>query len=288
MSEIRTRDPAAAPAEGPVPTPGGPLSYIHWGPVFAGAIAAAAAFATLMTFGSAVGLSLASPSPTWRDTSIGLVLLSGVWILLVSLGSFALGGYLAGRVRSSWSASPDEIEFRDGAHGLLVWALAVALGTFLTWATATAFSSVEFGPSLTLRPAQGEPAFLTYELDRLFRAERRPDAVDPEARAEAGRILMTGAGRRDIAPEDRSYLARLVAARTGLAPADADRRVGQIIDETRRAARRARATSIVIGFMTAASLVAGAAAAWFAAEFGGRHRDRAIAPPLRWSWRRAT
>src|SRR5215467_15952264 len=102
MTDLATSSPAV-PAEGPVPTPGGPLSYIHWGPVFAGAIAAAAAFATLMTFGSGVGLSLASPSPTWRDTSIGLVLLSGVWILLVSLGSFALGGYLAGRVRSSWS-----------------------------------------------------------------------------------------------------------------------------------------------------------------------------------------
>src|SRR6185295_14232722 len=40
MSDVRTYpDPAAA---GPVPTPGGPLSYIHWGPVIAGAVLAAA------------------------------------------------------------------------------------------------------------------------------------------------------------------------------------------------------------------------------------------------------
>jgi hypothetical protein len=272
MSDVRTRGPAAAPAEGALPTPGGPLSYIHWGPVIAGAVAAAAAFATLMAFGSAVGLALASPSPTWRDTSIALVALSGVWILLVALGSFALGGYLAGRVRSSWATSEDEIEFRDGAHGLLVWALAVVLGTLLTWASTTALTSVS--GSLAQRPAQGEPAFLAYELDRLFRSERRPDTADPEARAEAGRLLMRAAGRRDMAPDDRSHLARLVAAR-------------QIIDETRRAARRARATSIIVAFMTAASLAAGAAAAWFAAGLGGQHRDRAVAPPLRWSWRRA-
>jgi hypothetical protein len=168
-----------------------------------------------------------------------------------------------------------------------VWAVAVLLGVLLTWATATTFSSVGAG-TLGLRSTQGEPAFLTYELDRLFRSERRPDAVDPEARAEAGRILMRGLGRRGMAPEDRTYLTRLVAARTGLSPGDADRRVAQIIENARRAARRTRAMSVIVGFMTAASLAAGAAAAWFAAGIGGRHRDSAISPPLRWTWRRAT
>ncbi|MFL4984047.1 MAG: hypothetical protein ACJ8EN_10710 [Xanthobacteraceae bacterium] len=278
--------PAAAPAEGPIPTPGGPLSYIHWGPVSAGAIAAAAVWFVLMTFASAVGLATLSPSPTWRDTSIALALLSGVWLLLVALGSFGLGGYLAGRVRSSWATSEDEVEFRDGAHGLLVWALAVVIGAVLTWATATALTSVSAGTTTVMRPTQGEPAFLAYELDRLFRSDRRPERADPEARAEAGRIIMTGVGRRDIGAEDRAYLVRLVAARTGLAPADAERRVSEVVAQARQAARRARASSVVIGFMTAASLAVGAAAAWFAAGIGGRHRDRAISPPLRWSWRR--
>lgn len=278
--------PAAAPAEGPIPTPGGPLSYIHWGPVTAGAIAAAAVWFVLMTFATAVGLATLSPSPTWRDTSIALALLSGVWLLLVALGSFGLGGYLAGRVRSSWATSEDEVEFRDGAHGLLVWALAVVIGAVLTWATATALTSVSAGTTTVMRPTQGEPAFLAYELDRLFRSDRRPERADPEARAEAGRIIMTGVGRRDIGAEDRAYLVRLVAARTGLAPADAERRVTEVVAQARRAARRARASSVVIGFMTAASLAVGAAAAWFAAGIGGRHRDRAISPPLRWSWRR--
>ena len=278
--------PAAAPAEGPIPTPGGPLSYIHWGPVTAGAIAAAAVWFVLMTFATAVGLATLSPSPTWRDTSIALALLSGVWLLLVALGSFGLGGYLAGRVRSSWATSEDEVEFRDGAHGLLVWALAVVIGAVLTWATATALTSVSAGTTTVMRPTQGEPAFLAYELDRLFRSDRRPERADPEARAEAGRIIMTGVGRRDIGAEDRAYLVRLVAARTGLAPADAERRVSEVVAQARQAARRARASSVVIGFMTAASLAVGAAAAWFAAGIGGRHRDRAISPPLRWSWRR--
>src|SRR4051812_18265570 len=113
MTDMATPSPAR-PADGPVPTPGGPLSYIHWGPVIAGAIAAAAVFLVLVTFAAAIGMSTASPSPTWRDTSFALSLLSGLWLLLASLGSFALGGYLAGRVRSTWATGADEIEFRDG------------------------------------------------------------------------------------------------------------------------------------------------------------------------------
>src|SRR3954447_5790965 len=159
-------DSTHAAGAGPVPTPGGPLSYVHWGPVIAGALVAAAISFVLMTFASAVGLAIASPSPTWRDTSIGLAILSGVWILLVAIGSFGLGGYLAGRVRSSWATTPDEIEFRDGTHGLLVWALAVVLAGLLTWATASAVSAVNnTNNSTAQRSAAGEPSFLAYELD---------------------------------------------------------------------------------------------------------------------------
>jgi hypothetical protein len=293
MATIVTHSDAPEPAcDGPVPTPGGPLSYIHGGPVIAGAITAAAVSFVFMTFASAVGLAVASPSPTWRETSIGLVLLSGFWILMTALGSFVLGGYIAGRVRSSWSASADEIEFRDGLHGLLVWALAVVLAGLLTWATATAISTATAVSSVgsggtSARSGQDEPAFLSYELDRLFRSERQLEAVDPEARAEAGRILLRGIGRGELSAEDRTYLTRLVAMRTGLAPPDADRRVSQVLAEARQSARRARASAIIIGFLSAASLAVGAAAAWLAAVIGGRHRDQAITPPLRWGWRRS-
>jgi hypothetical protein len=47
---------------------------------------------------------------------------------------------------------------------------------------------------------------------------------------------------------DRVYLVRLVSARTGLTEADADRRVTQVVENTRGAARRARASSVIIGF----------------------------------------
>jgi hypothetical protein len=150
----------------------------------------------------------------------------------------------------------------------------------------TAVSYATLGTSTVQRSAQGEPAFLAYEVDRLFRSDRPPNAPDPELRAEVGRILMAGAGRRELTGDERAYLVRLVAARTGLEAQAADRRAGEVLNETRQAARQARATSVIIGFMVAASLALGAAAAWFAAGVGGRHRDQAISPPLRWTWPR--
>jgi hypothetical protein len=278
MAEVQTY-PAPAGA-GPIPTQGGPLSYIHWGPVIAGALVAAAVSFVLMTFASAIGLMIVSPSPSWRDTSVWLAILSGFWIIVVTVGSFALGGYLAGRVRSSWKATVDEVEFRDGAHGLLVWALGVVLGAALLWATASTLTAVNSATS-SPRETAGAPAFLAFELDRLFRSERRLDPIAADVRAEASRIIMKGAGREELPAEDRAHLNRLVAGATGLQPADAERRVVQVLAESRASASQARRSAVILGFATAAALAAAAAAAWFAAGMGGKHRDEEFAPPLR-------
>jgi len=277
MADVQTyRDP---PAPGPILTPGGPLSYIQWGPGIAGAIVAAATSFVLMGFASAVGLMVTSPSPTWRDASVWLAILSGFWIIVVAVGSFALGGYLAGRVRSTWAASPDEVEFRDGMHGLIVWALGVMLGALLLAMTASTFAAgTAASPP---RDTAGAPGFLAYEIDRLFRSERRPEPATPEVRAEAGRIIMKGLGRAELPGEDRIQLVRLTAAVSGLAPPDADKRVTQVLTDARNAASKARRSAVVLGFCLAAALAAAAAAAWIAAGIGGKHRDSEFAPPMR-------
>jgi hypothetical protein len=270
------RDPAAP---GPVATPGGPLSYIHWGPGIAGAIVAAATSFVLMGFASAVGLMVASPSPTWRDASVWLAILSSFWIIVVAVGSFALGGYLAGRVRSTWAAAPDEVEFRDGTHGLIAWALGVMLATVLLALTASTFAASNTASAP--RDTTGAPSFLAYEIDRLFRSERRPEPAPPEVRAEAGRIIMKGLGRTELPAEDRMQLIRLTAAVSGLQPPDAERRVTQVLSDARNAASQARRSVVILGFSLAAGLAAAAAAAWMAAGLGGKHRDSEFAPPMR-------
>jgi hypothetical protein len=248
--------------------------YISWGAVIAGAIAAAALTFVLITFGAAIGLAVASPSATWRDTSVALGLLSGLWLLLTAIASFAVGGYLAGRLRATGeSTTVEEVEFRDGIHGILVWGLAIIIGAALALSAARATSPQAIGNALVPTAATAEP-LLAFELDRLFRTDRRPgDAVEPDMRAQAARIITTSLGHADIAAEDRAYLVRMVMTRTGLAQPDAERRVTDVISQARGSIRRARANVVILAFMTAASLLAGAAVAWFVAGLGGRQRD---------------
>jgi hypothetical protein len=274
----RPDPPGAALAD----VPAGPI-YLHWNPVLAGAIVAAALSFVLLSFGSAIGLSVMSPSSTWRDTSSALALLGGLWLLLTALASFGLGGYLAGRLRTPWSvAVPDEVEFRDGLHGLLVWGLAIIIGVGLTFATARTVSG---RADLAAPTASTAEPLLALELDRLFRSDRRPadPGSDTEIRAQAARIITSGLGHTGMAPDDRAYLIRLVAARSGLSQPDAEGRVNQAIAQSSEAVSGARHGAVILAFMIAASLLMGAAVAWLAAGFGGQHRDGAVAHQF---WRR--
>jgi hypothetical protein len=171
----------------------------------------------------------------------------------------------------------------DGSYGIVAWALAVVITGVVAVASVVSLSSKTAPPATSSATTAGEP-LIAYELDRLFRGDRR--AVEGDityARAEAGRILLAATGRRGITPDDKAYLARLVAARTGIALPDAERRVEDAITAASTAVQKARRSAVILGFATAASLLAGAAAAWYAACAGGRHRDN-VAPPLTWRW----
>jgi hypothetical protein len=267
------------PASSRVPVPeveARGFPHLYWTPVVAGAIAAAALSFVLLSFGSSIGLAVASPSSSWRDTSWALALLGGVWLLLTSLASFGLGGYLAGRLRASWSgATSHETEFRDGVHGLVVWGIAILIGAILAF---SAVATVAPRPILTSPTAATAEPLLAFELDRLFRSERTAAQAgnDTEARAQAARILTSGLGHKEMASEDRAYLVRLVEARTGLPQPEAEARVQRAIAQAAEAVRRARSAAVILAFMSAASLMIGAAVAWLASTAGGQHRDGSI------------
>jgi hypothetical protein len=262
-------------------------SFLQWTPVFAGALVASAVSLVLIAFGTAIGLGIVSSSPTWRDTSPVLTMVSGLFLLLAALVSFGLGGYVAGRLRERWdpSARSDVVEFRDGTHGVVAWALAVVITGLVAAISVVSLASRTAPAATSSATTAGEP-LIAFELDRLFRGDRR--AVEGDityARAEAGRILLAATGRRGITADDRMYLARLVAARTGIAQPDAERRVEDAITAATTAVQKARRSAVILGFATAASLLAGAAAAWYAASTGGRHRDNVAAPTWWWPQR---
>jgi hypothetical protein len=246
--------------------------YIYWPAIIAGALAATAVSFILYTFAAGLGLAVASPTPSWRDGSVALGLLSGLYILLTTVASFGFGGYVTGLLRSPWSAA-GEHEFRDGVHGLLMWALAVAMGAFLAAVTAAALASRSAPAAMVPNTTTGEP-IIAYDLDRLFRSDKPVPAADMSySRAEASRIALAASGQPGMRPEDRTHLARVVAGRTGVAPSDAEKRVDEFIGASSSAIKRARRSAILVAFMTATGLLLGAAVAWLGAVMGGSHRD---------------
>lgn len=257
-------------------------SYVQWGPVIAGALVAAGIAFVLHSFALGIGLAVSSTAPTWGDSSAGLWLLSGIYLLCVAVLSYGVAGYIAGRTRERLDAAgPDETEMRDGIHGLTAWAIATLLtGLLVAFAASAAArlvapSAGSAGPTASV----GGENLLAYDLDRLFRAERQPGGVDMNhARAEASRILLTSSGHDGVSADDRTYLARLTGEMTGLMPADATRRVDDVIAGARRDIQRARHASLIVAFFAGAAAAVGAAVAWFAAGVGGRQRDGDVAP----------
>jgi hypothetical protein len=245
---------------------------LQWTPIVAGALTATAVSSILVTFAATVGLGVSSAAPTWRDASMALWLLSGIYLILQALISFGCGGYVAGRTRAPIAGGDvEDVERRDGLHGVAAWALAVILGVLLA---AFIGMAANRPTTLTAPTSTTEPTVLSYEIDHFFRASRRPPNADlTPARAEAGRILLTSSSHSGVSSDDRAYLVQLVTATTGLAGPDAERRVDTVMANARTAISRTRASTIILAFSVATALLLGAAAGWAGAETGGRHRD---------------
>lgn len=277
---------------------------VSWGSIIAGALAASTLTVILMLVGSGLGLTMVSPW-TGSSASVTTFAVSGaVWLLIVQWLSAGLGGYLTGRLRTKWAGiHTNEVFFRDTAHGFLAWALATLLvaGVFASALSsaigsgAQAVSNVAAGvatgatsAATSSATAAGAPArdeLTGYLVDSLFRPANPPTPPangqnDTAVTDQATRILLSGAANGEISAEDKTYLAQLVATRTGLSEADAKARVDAVIAKAEEAktnakqaadaARKAGATFALVG---ALSMVIGAFIASAAAALGGRQRD---------------
>ena len=263
-------------------------SYVDWPAIIAGIILASAISLVLITFGSAVGLNFLDFGYGDGPNPIFVGIAAATWFLWVQISSFMAGGYLTGRLRRRYfDATEDESDLRDGAHGLLVWAGAAILGAVIAVggigaAANTAGSIASTATTAASNVAEGAADAVdpnAYFIDTMFRTTQPVDAT--AARGEAGRIFAQAAlGDGTVAAEDRTYLASVVSANTGIPQAEAEARVDQAIQavETARqkaveAARIARNTAIIGAFLIAASLLVSAIGAFWAAQKGGNHRD---------------
>ena len=272
---------AAIPAEAHAPgtrTREANTPAVSWPAIIAGTVAAAATSLILLALGSGIGLASVSPWPGSGASATTFTVMTAIWLIVVQWAASGLGGYLTGRLRSKWvSTHTHEVFFRDTAHGLLMWALATVLGTVLL---ASAVSSAigtgvrAAGTATSAGVNAGASAVNPYDVDKLFRSSR-PDGNGSatNASAEATRILGKALTAGNMPAADRSYLAQLIAGRTGLSQEEAQRRVDAVTTEAREAADAARRASAMASIYLALSMLIGAFVAGVAAAMGGRVRD---------------
>ena len=266
-------------------------SATSWGPIIAGGVAAAAVTLVLMLVGAGFGLTMVSP---WSNQGISLgtaTVSTAIWLIVVQWLSALLGGYMAGRLRTKWvNLHTDEVFFRDTAHGFLAWALATLLVAGLLSSTISAMlgTGVQAASNVVSGAAQGAAAASAdgnttgYFVDTLLRPADPATPVQggDQASAEVARILLASAASGEMAADDRAYLEKLVAARTGLSPSEAKARVDAVLkradeaaQQAKQAAETARKAGATFALVGALSLFIGAFIASASAALGGRLRD---------------
>jgi len=260
-------------------------SEVSWPAIAAGAVTAAAFALLLVALGA--GLALSSISP-WSGVGVSATTFkvgSGIYLLVVAVMSSSIGGYLTAHLRARWTAThSNEVYFRDTAHGLITWAFATMLSAV---ALTSATSTLVGGATQAVEVAGGQAAAGPTQLavDKLFRpntatsgasangTESAPNGTE-SAPADISRLWAASfrAGG-NVAGPDRAYIVRVVAAHTGLGEADAQRRVTDVINETKQTIDAGRSAAAQFLMWLTASLLLGAFGASLAAIEGGRLRD---------------
>lgn len=273
-------------------------SGVAWSAILGGAAGGAALSLVLLALGSGFGLASVSPWSNANPSLTTVTWVTAAWLIVTQWISSGVGGYITGRLRVGWSGlHTHEVFFRDTANGFLSWATgAVIIAAFLasataslvggtTQAAATAASGAAQGAAQGAVQSHNTGADPTgYLIDTMFRTDHanpnNNNSQDPTA--ETRRILASGLQRGDIPPADRTYLAQLVSARTGLSQPDAEKRVDDAVSQAkaaevraRNAADAARKAGATLSIFTGLAMLIGAFIASAAAALGGAHRDEA-------------
>jgi hypothetical protein len=255
------------------------IAGVSWAAVAAGAIVTCALTFVLLAFGVGLGLSVVSP---WAGAGVSATTFkigTGLYLIVIAMISSSIGGYIAGRLRTRWiGVHSDEVYFRDTAHGFIAWALASVLGVLLLASPAGSLISGTASGVSQGAAAMSRSGPMDGYVDTLLRsdapASQQTAGNGNESRGEMLR-LFTSSFRNDgeLKPADREYVSKVVAARTGLSQADADKRVDQVVTQAKTDIDDARKATAQLAFWLTASLLLGAFCASLAATEGGGLRD---------------
>ena len=248
---------------------------VSWAAVIAGAAASCALTLVLLSFGAGMGFSVVSP---WGNSGVSATTFkigTGLFFIVMAMISSAVGGYLAGRLRTKWvGVQTTEVHFRDTAHGFLAWAVASVLGAVLLASPASSLigGTLSGATQVAANSAQSSP--MDGYVDTLLRSDNSPQGQqNPDARAEMVRLFTTSFRNGDLKPADRTYVAKVVSARTGLNEADAEKRVTDVTTQVKADLESARKAAMQIAMWLTLSLFIGAFSASLAATEGGGLRD---------------
>lgn len=255
---------------------GGETAGISWAAVLAGAAVSLALTLVMLTLGAGLGLSMVSP---WAGSGVSATtfkISTGLYLIVIAMISSSLGGYIAGRLRYGWAtARPDEVYFRDTAHGFVTWAVASVFGALLLGSAASGLiGSVTTGAVQGAATAASQAGPMDGYIDRLLRPGAAASADASDSRPELTRLLTSSfRSGGSIASSDQQYVARVVAQKTGLPQAEAEQRTNEVLTQAKADLDAARKAAAQLAFWLTASLFLGAFCASLAATEGGGLRD---------------
>jgi hypothetical protein len=254
-------------------------SGVSWGAVIAGAFVAAALTLALLALGAGIGFSETSPWASAGASSSKIGWTAVVWLVLIETVASSIGGYLAGRLRAKWvNVHSHETYFRDTAHGFLVWAVGLVIAVAFLTSAATSMLGGSGWPEASAAGSasiQGKAGATGYFVDLLLRPSASNFNQDASyQRTEIEGILANGLREKELPAADKSYLAQVVAARSGVNQPEAERKVDDVFAQTQQSVERARKAAAHSMYWTFLALLVGAFAASYAATIGGSQRDR--------------
>jgi hypothetical protein len=255
------------------------VAGVSWAAVAAGAVVSCALTIVLLAFGTGLGLSVVSP---WAGAGVSATTFkigTGLYLVVIAMLASSIGGYIAGRLRTRWiGVHSDEVYFRDTAHGFIAWAFAAVLGVVLLASPASSLiGGAASGATQAATSAASQGGPMDGYVDTLLRPDTPAAQNAGNAQDSRGEIvrLFTSSFRNgsELKPADREYVSKVVAARTGLSQADADKRVNEVVTQAKTDIDAARKASAQLAFWLTASLLIGAFCASLAATEGGGLRD---------------
>jgi len=256
-------------------------SGASWPAILAGSAVIMAMTLVALSLGVGLGMTVVSP---WSGSGVSATTFkvgTGIYFIVIAMIASGLGGHVTGRLRHRFTGIHDnEVYFRDTIHGFVAWSVAMVVGAAFLASAAGGIvgSAAPVAASAVSATAQNNGPSAGY-VDRLLRTDTAAPAAAGQAesdpRPELVRLFAASIkDKQDLAPADRTYVVQVVARRTGLPPAEAEKRANDVITQAKADLDAARKATLQLALWLTASLFMGAFAASIAAAEAGTFRDR--------------